>query len=106
MALDQITSEGQLESAIKDHRSFIIIFSAIWSQLGEATKANFEKVGAKHATLYQAWISTDSNPNLAENHGVKEISTVIGFKDGAQVEEYVGPQLMEHQVEAFIQKVL
>ncbi|KAH8430785.1 thioredoxin family protein [Aspergillus melleus] len=106
MPLPQITDQAQLDRAINDHKSSIIIFSAIWSPVSEATKDNFEKAGAKYPAVYQAWISIDENADLAQKYDVTSIPTTIGFKDGAQAAKFIGPQLVEPQVEDFIRKVL
>ncbi|KAE8154468.1 hypothetical protein BDV25DRAFT_147726 [Aspergillus avenaceus] len=106
MVLPQIRSQSELQSAISGHSSTIIIFSAVWSQISEATKDNFERIGAQYPTLYQAWVSTDDNPELAEENGVNAIPATIGYKDGAEVTRFIGPQLLDSQIEAFISRVL
>ncbi|KAL4910286.1 hypothetical protein BDW74DRAFT_173742 [Aspergillus multicolor] len=104
--MDQITDQSQYDEALKSHKSVVIIFTAIWSHVGEITKRNFEKVGAQYPALYQAWISTDESPELTEQHGVTAVPTVFGYKGEAEVNKYIGPQFTEEQVKRFIEKVL
>ncbi|PWY68554.1 hypothetical protein BO94DRAFT_301970 [Aspergillus sclerotioniger CBS 115572] len=104
--MDKITSRAQLTTAIQSHHSFILIFSAIWSGISESTRRNFERVGAKYPTLYQAWISTDDNPELAGDLNVSSIPAEIGFKGGVEVVRYIGPKISDAEVEEFIREVL
>ncbi|PLB52301.1 thioredoxin-like protein [Aspergillus steynii IBT 23096] len=106
MPLDQITDQAQFDSAIKDHQSTIVIFSAVWSGISEATKRNYENVGSQYSGLYQAWIDIDESPDLAQKYSSNGIPTIIGFKNGAQVEKYIGPQVTEGEAKRFIEKVL
>lgn len=64
------------------------------------------RVGANYPSLYQAWISTDDNPELAQQNGVTAIPTIIGYKQSSEVARYVGPMTEDHRVDRFIQQVL
>ncbi|KAL4897156.1 thioredoxin-like protein [Aspergillus ambiguus] len=83
--MDKITSEDQLNSAIANNPSFIVMFTAEWSDVGRLTKSKFETIGAKYPALYQAWVSTDDNPELAEKWGFTSIPATVGYKNGTKV---------------------
>ncbi|GKZ89113.1 hypothetical protein CBS115989_6001 [Aspergillus niger] len=104
--MDQLNSKQEINDAIANHASFILMFTAVWSDVGNVTKEKFESIGAKYPTVYMAWVSTDDHPELAEEWGYTAIPATVGYKNGTKVEYYIGPQLVDQQVEAFIKKVV
>ena len=53
-----------------------------------------------------AWVSTDSHPELAEEWSFTAIPATVAYKNGTKVDYFIGPQYLEQQVEAFIEKTL
>ncbi|GAQ40243.1 hypothetical protein AtubIFM56815_010440 [Aspergillus tubingensis] len=105
--MDQLTSKQQIEDAISGHTSFILMFTAVWSDVGRLTKSNFERIGAaKYPSVYLAWVSTDDNPELAEEWGFTAIPATVGYKNGTKVNYYIGPQIVDEQVENFFNQVV
>ncbi|GLA28589.1 hypothetical protein M752DRAFT_279895 [Aspergillus phoenicis ATCC 13157] len=104
--MDQLNSKQEINDAIANHASFILMFTAVWSDVGNITKEKFESIGAKYPTVYMAWVSTDDHLELAKEWGFTAIPATVGYKNGAKVETFVGPQYLDEQVEAFIKKVV
>ncbi|KAL4969843.1 thioredoxin family protein [Aspergillus stella-maris] len=104
--MDQITSESALNSAISNNPSFIVMFTAPWSDFGQLTKSAIERVGARYPALYQAWVSVDENPELAQKWGYTSIPATVGYKNGSKVRDFVAPLYEDERVEDFIRSVL
>ncbi|GLA41379.1 hypothetical protein AnigIFM63309_009469 [Aspergillus niger] len=104
--MNQLNSKEEINEAIANHASFILMFTAVWSDVGNITKGKFESIGANYPTVYMAWVSTDDHPDLAKEWGFTAIPATVGYKNGTKVETYVGPQYLDQQVEAFIKKVI
>ncbi|EIT73926.1 thioredoxin-like protein [Aspergillus flavus] len=104
--MDQLNSKQEINDAIAKHGSFVLMFTAVWSDVGNITKRNYERIGAKHPTVYMAWVSTDDHPELAEEWGFTAIPATVAYKNGTKVDYFVGPQYLDEQVEEFIKKTL
>ncbi|BCS01803.1 thioredoxin family protein [Aspergillus luchuensis] len=104
--MDKLDSKQEIDSAIANNQSFVLMFTAIWSDVGKLTKSNFERIGAKYPSVYMAWVSTDDHPELAEEWGFTAIPATVAYKNGDKVDYFIGPQYSDEQVERFIKKTL
>ncbi|GLB07222.1 hypothetical protein AtubIFM57258_002551 [Aspergillus tubingensis] len=105
--MDQLTSKQQIEDAISGNTSFVLMFTAPWSDVGRVTKSNFERIGAaSYPSVYLAWVSTDENPELAEEWGFTAIPATVGYKNGTKINQFIGPQLLDRQVEDFFNQIV
>lgn len=56
--------------------------------------------------MYLAWVSTDENPELAEEWGFTAIPATVGYKNGTKVNQFIGPQVLDRQVEDFFNQIV
>jgi putative thioredoxin len=64
-----------------------------------------EAVRARGGTVRLAKVDTDANPQVSASFGVRSIPTVIGFRDGRGVDQFVGAQ-PRRTLEAFLDQLL
>ncbi|KAL4952951.1 thioredoxin-like protein [Aspergillus filifer] len=94
--MDKLSDEDALNSAIANNPSFILMFTAPWSDVGRQTKANFERLSSS--------LSYRSKHRL--QWGFTAIPATVGYKNGAKVDYSNGSMVLDEQVERFIQKIL
>ena len=103
MSSDKIVhlSESDFDSKISSGLT-LVDFWAEWCAPCLALAPTMEELADSYAEkLTVAKVNIDSNPNIPAKFGVRGIPTVILFKDGEQVDMFVGnsPQAIKDMVE-------
>ncbi|EXM14623.1 hypothetical protein RAB80_007416 [Fusarium oxysporum f. sp. vasinfectum] len=104
MAFDQIESAAEFENAKKNNASCVVIFSAAWSQLSEQTKSIFQRNASQYPSTYIGWLEIDLNSDLVAIYKVTAIPHVIGFKNGKEINKFIGPMILDSQAKSFIEE--
>ena len=90
--LIDITKENY-DSLIKDNEKVLIDFWAPWCGPCKMQTPILEKIASSgDFNVKIAKLNTDENPEIAQNHGIVSIPTLILFKEGKEVERFVGVQ--------------
>jgi thioredoxin 1 len=103
MASERVVNltEDNFDAGVKQGLT-LVDFWAEWcgpcKALSPAIEAMADEFGGK---LTVAKVDIDANPNIPGRFGIRGIPTVILFKDGAQVDMFVGnsPQKIREMVE-------
>ncbi|MFN2395413.1 MAG: thioredoxin [Bacteroidales bacterium] len=79
----------------------LVDFWAVWCPPCRIQNPIIEEVAQEIGDMAKITkLDVDNNPNAASNNGVRNIPTLIIFKDGKQVERYVGVQQKENLIAA------
>ena len=94
-------NEQDFESGVSKGLT-LVDFWAQWCAPCLALAPTMEELAEKHAgKLTVAKVDIDANPNIPSRFGIRGIPTVILFKDGQQVDMFVGnsPAKIKEMVE-------
>jgi thioredoxin len=90
--LIDITKENY-DSIISDNEKVLIDFWAPWCGPCKMQTPILEKIASSgDFNVKIAKLNTDENPEIAQNLGIVSIPTLILFKEGKEVERFVGVQ--------------
>jgi len=92
MAVQELNEAG-FEEAIKSPNVVIVDFYADWCGPCKMLKPILEEVSSEGVTVYS--VNVDHNKELASKFQVSSIPTVLLFKGGNQVDQFVGVQEKE-----------
>lgn len=98
-AYEELTIEN-FDSKIKD-KNVIIDFYASWCPPCKIVATNledFDVIKAENVEIYK--VDVDAQLTLAKKYGVTKLPTIIYFKNGKPVKEYVGILTPEELLEA------
>jgi thioredoxin 1 len=96
MAVKELNEAG-FEEAIKTGNVVIIDFHAEWCGPCKMLKPIMEEVSSEGVAVYS--VDVDGNKGLAQKYQVSSIPTVLLFKDGKQVDMFVGVKEKEDIME-------
>ncbi len=106
MASEKIVhlGEGDFDATIKDGLT-LVDFWAEWCAPCLALGPTMDELAESYPEkLRVAKVNIDSEPNIPTKFGIRGIPTVILFKDGEQVDMFVGnsPQKIKEMVEKVV----
>ncbi|MEM0240060.1 MAG: thioredoxin [Candidatus Nezhaarchaeales archaeon] len=89
-----------------ESRPILVDFWAEWCAPCRLLSPIFEKLAEKYSDkVVFAKVNVDECPDLAEEHGIMAIPTLILFRDGVEVERVIG-LVPEKRIESMIKKYL
>ena len=100
-------SDDTFESEIiKSDKPVLVDFWAPWCGPCKAIAPLLEELAEEYKDrLKVAKLNVDDNPGTATNHGVRNIPTLIAFKDGKAVDRLIG-LVPKARLAEFVQKCL
>ncbi|MCH9811383.1 thioredoxin [bacterium] len=96
MAVKEL-NQSEFEAATKSSEVVVVDFYAEWCGPCKMLKPILEEVSAEGITVYS--VNVDENKELAQKFQISSIPAVILFKDGKQVDSFVGLKEKEDIVE-------
>ncbi|MCH9621223.1 MAG: Thioredoxin [Chlamydiia bacterium] len=87
MAVQELNQEG-FEQAVKSEIVVVVDFYAEWCGPCKMLKPILEEVSSEGVIVYS--VNVDDNKELAAKYQVSSIPTVLLFKGGKQVDQFVG----------------
>ena len=92
-------TDANFENTVQKNDLVLIDFWAPWCGPCRALAPVLEEVASENSNLVVAKMNTDENPNIATQHGIMSIPTMMIFKKGELVDRLVGAlpktQIME-----------
>ncbi len=105
MALE-FTDANFEELVIKSEKPVIVDFWAVWCGPCRIVGPVVEEVGQEFADkVVVGKVDVDNNPNTARKYGIRNIPTLLFFKDGEVVDKLVGAvpkQVLVNKLEEII----
>tara|TARA_B100000212_G_C26978975_1_gene365809 strand:- start:51 stop:323 length:273 start_codon:yes stop_codon:yes gene_type:complete len=77
----------------------ILQFSASWCGPCKALSKTFENNSDKLDSVKRHYVDLDQHQDLATQHNVRSVPTLILFKDGKEVKRLIGNKSLEDLVE-------
>lgn len=90
-----ITSENYESEVLKSDKPVILDFWASWWGACTALAPSVKELAEENPDIKVCLANVDENMNLAREHKVMSIPTVVAFKDGKVVNKVVGPNSKE-----------
>ncbi len=104
--IDRIDENNFEEEVLKSDLPVVVDFYAPWCGPCRMLAPIIEKVAEEFAGKVKVVkVNIDEEPKLAAKFGVRSIPTVIGFKDGAPKQTFIGYG-PEKKVKEFFEKLL
>jgi len=92
-------TDANFENTVQKNDLVLIDFWAPWCGPCRALAPVLEEIASENSNLVVAKMNTDENPNIATQHGIMSIPTMMIFKKGELVDRLVGAlpksQIME-----------
>ena len=92
-------TDANFENTVQKTDLVLIDFWAPWCGPCRALAPVLEEIASENSNLVVAKMNTDENPNIATQHGIMSIPTMMIFKKGELVDRLVGAlpksQIME-----------
>ena len=104
MAVIELTKEN-FEQVVTSNPTVIVDYWAPWCGPCRGFAPVFEKVSEAHPDVVFAKVNTDESQQVAMQHNIRSIPTVLLFKNGQVVETIVGALPKRHFVD-MVQKHL
>ncbi len=101
----KITSTEQFNSLIAADKPVVIDFWATWCGPCRMFAPVFEAASEKHDDIVFAKVDVDELEGLAESLGISYIPTIMLYKNGVRLDEFVGPK-SEADFEEFLKQAL
>ena len=86
----QINNNNFEEEVIKHKGIVLVDFYADWCGPCMMLKTTLNEIEEKYKDIKICKVNVDNNPELAMKFGVMSIPSVFFFKDGKQVEKWIG----------------
>ena len=92
-------TDANFENTVQKNDLVLIDFWAPWCGPCRALAPVLEEIASENSNLVVAKMNTDEKPNIATQHGIMSIPTMMIFKKGELVDRLVGAlpksQIME-----------
>ena len=101
----EVNEENFEQEVLKSDKTVVVDFWAPWCGPCKMIAPAFEKLSTEMTTAKFAKVNVDESARLAQQAGVMGIPCIIIFKNGEEVERFVGFQ-SEQQLKAKLTSVL
>ena len=85
-----IKTKEEYENILKDSKSVYVDFYADWCGPCKMTGPVVEALSKVYTDVQFVKVNVDNNPEIASMYGIMSIPTLIGFKDGKEVNKTLG----------------
>ncbi|KAJ2970100.1 hypothetical protein NQ176_g8344 [Zarea fungicola] len=106
MAIEEITNPDTFHAAVKEHKTVVADFHALWCGDCKMIDPFFKKHAAsdKFKDVYFCKIDVDVLQDLSKELDVRRMPTFIIFKDGKRIDDTFEPN--PPQLDAFLARAL
>lgn len=84
-------NDSNIQDFIDGCTHVIVQFGAPWCVPCRLLKSSIEKVSLESPDIFFAYCDIESTPDFSKKMKVQAVPTVIGFHNGAVIENLVGP---------------
>ena len=85
-----IKTKEEYENILKDSKSVYVDFYADWCGPCKMTGPVVEALSKVYTDVQFVKVNVDNNPEIASMYGIMSIPTLIGFKEGKEVNKTLG----------------
>lgn len=85
-----IKTKEEYENILKDNKSVYVDFYADWCGPCKMTGPVVEALSKVYTDVQFVKVNVDNNPEIASMYGIMSIPTLIGFKEGKEVNKTLG----------------
>lgn len=90
-----VTSENYESEVLKSDKPVIVDFWASWCGPCKALAPTVKEIAEENPDIKVCLVNVDENMDLAKEHKVMSIPTIVAFKDGKVVNKVVAPTSKE-----------
>ena len=95
-------NERTFKESVLDEKGLVVVdYNAVWCSPCRKMKPIFDELSGEYNDVKIVGVDVDENPNLASSQGIRNIPTILFFKNGIVVDRIVGA-VPKNQIKAKI----
>lgn len=84
-------NERTFKESVLDEKGLVVVdYNAVWCSPCRMMKPIFDELSGEYNDVKIVGVDVDENPNLASSQGIRNIPTILFFKNGIVVDRMVG----------------